>query len=938
MIRRTPSTHYASSLVSLAVLVIATVTMSACNSDAEGERDSSNTGYSAAPDTNSQKSTSNGDSTKTNSTAATSNSTNNNSTSGQPATATTKPSTSQPIPEGNAQQLLAFIDRLNKQPLQGNSEQEAIANLQKTQRTINEAATKLLTMELSDEDRKKAVEAKLGSIAVMMQIGVKGMDQQMLQFGEQLSREKNAELAFLGKKLLFSSKINDIQTGTNTDFATFAEQTRKLLDGHENDEDVFLLSQQACLSLANVDQGELSNQLFTDVGKAFAASKNPRLAEEAQNILQQTLFFNLKIKEKVAAAIQGEDGAKEALFEGIQTILDLETVGQAAFRNISELATQFEAAQQIDVAQEIYRRLGERFKAHADKTLSEEVLKAVSNGTVRASLVGKPYELTGVTNDNTPLDWSQYKGKVVFIDFWATWCLPCLQELPNVLAQHKKYHDQGLEVIGVNLDEEPQQIKQFLDRAPIPWATIVTANEKTTGFESPIAVKNGIDQIPFTVLIARDGTVAAINLRGAELESMLAKMFEEEDPPADDPPAKKAPSNEDQSFQFPSFQPRGGIGLVAVAGHFFAAGDDKTLKSAPKSDDDATDKQPAADNEPSNPYLAAAGLSAFELVDFILDMQEKPLSIRKRPGFADAVSEAADRVLKSTKSDKLQVLATLGKFTVLHERASFGDQQADEKLVAFLKIMKDDKREKIAQEVRFLQLERKLLEVDELPLEQVPGLLEEVKKYLADQKLTEKHLRLASSTVHSINRLEDEKQRESYFTEFGGIFSKSSAKQLAQYGKKLSRKPSGSSSDLVGKPLELAGTTALGTEFDWTQYRGKVVLVDFWATWCAPCRREMPHVKALYEKFKDKGFDVVAVSLDRDLDALAQYLKENNIAWTNLAGDGTQALAQKYGVRGIPTMMLIDQTGKIVDIRHNVAQLAPQIEPLLKGKKPGKTK
>ena len=88
-------------------------------------------------------------------------------------------------------------------------------------------------------------------------------------------------------------------------------------------------------------------------------------------------------------------------------------------------------------------------------------------------------------------------------------------------------------------------------------------------------------------------------------------------------------------------------------------------------------------------------------------------------------------------------------------------------------------------------------------------------------------------------------------------------------------------------------------------------------------------------KYQAKGFDIVAVSLDRDLDALAKYLKENNIPWTNLAGDATQELARKYGVRGIPTMMLIDQAGNVVDVSHNVAQIAPRIEPLLKAKKPG---
>jgi thiol-disulfide isomerase/thioredoxin len=108
------------------------------------------------------------------------------------------------------------------------------------------------------------------------------------------------------------------------------------------------------------------------------------------------------------------------------------------------------------------------------------------------------------------------------------------------------------------------------------------------------------------------------------------------------------------------------------------------------------------------------------------------------------------------------------------------------------------------------------------------------------------------------------------------------------------------------------------------------VIVDFWATWCGPCRREMPNVKAYYEKNADRGFDIVGVSLDQDLEALGQYLEENEIPWDNLSGDETQELASKYGVRGIPTMMLVDQGGKVVGVAHSLAALEPMAEKLLK--------
>ena len=925
MISRLPTTCYPQSLVSLAILITATLAISACNSEQDVERSSSTSNYAPVSETESGDQSDSKDPNEK--TAANGSQTSGNPSTTQPPALSTDQIDTTKVPEGSVKELLAFVEKLSKQPPQGATEKEAIANLTKTQATINEAATKLLTMETTDEQREQAIEAKLRSLAIMGRFGIENIEEELLAFAETLTKEKNATFAFLGKKILFGTKINNIQTGTDKKFAEFAEESRQLLEGNKDDEDIFLICQQAALALANVGQDNLSNDLFQDIGNTFKTSEKPELAREAENILQQTIFFNLKIEEKLTALIEEKEGAAEALLEAVQKLLALDSVGQAAFRNIYDIATRCEANDKIDLAREIYRKIGERFKSHSDKELAETIAQVVARGETRTTLIGKPYEITGVTIDGSDIDWKQYKGKVVLVDFWATWCIPCIQELPNVIDQYKKYHEQGFEVVGVNLDDDPARLKRFMDEAPIPWKTVVTVNEKTHGFDAPIAAKNGIDKIPFTILVDREGTVSAINLRGAELQTSLAKIFDSGEKPDAEKPAAKSPDKKDQSSHKPVASE-----LVALV----SCGDDNAATQADENEEKQTDETPAVEETASNPYLAAPGLSAFDLVDYILDMQEKPKSIRRRPGFSDAVSEAADRVLAATKSDKLQVIAILGKCAILHERASLGDKKADTKLVAFLQTIKQDKREKVVQEVQFLLIERKLIEVDELPLEQVTALLAEVKQYLANQKLNGRHLRLASSIVHAINRLEDDKQREGYFTDFGAIFSKSLDKQLAQYGKKLSRKPSQSSSDLVGKPLELTGTTALGTEFDWKQYRGKVVLVDFWATWCAPCRREMPHVKALYEKYKAKGFDIVAVSLDRDLDALAQYLKENNIAWTNLAGDETQQLAKKYGVRGIPTMMLIDQTGKIIDVSNNVAKLAPQVEPLLNGKKPGK--
>ena len=345
-------------------------------------------------------------------------------------------------------------------------------------------------------------------------------------------------------------------------------------------------------------------------------------------------------------------------------------------------------------------------------------------------------------------------------------------------------------------------------------------------------------------------------------------------------------------------------------------------------EDNAADDS-AAEIEAINPYSPRGDLSPDELVDFIFNMQDKPKSIQERPGFSGALIEAADRILAAESSDKQRQTAAETKFKLLHDQASLGNEKADDALVAFVEQMKDSQDEKIAAQVRFFQLERKAIDVDQLPIEQVPDLLAELKKYLADQKLDDRHLRMASYTVRAVNRLEDADRREEHFQEFGDLFAKSDGKELARYGKKLAKKPGVEMPDLLGKPLELAGVTTDGNAFEWKDYRGKIVLVDFWATWCGPCRAAMPQVKALHEELRDKGFDIVGVSLDKDPEQLAKYLDENDIPWTNLAGDEAIELGKKYGISAIPTLVLVDREGVVVAAGNKLDTLKPALDRLI---------
>jgi thiol-disulfide isomerase/thioredoxin len=119
----------------------------------------------------------------------------------------------------------------------------------------------------------------------------------------------------------------------------------------------------------------------------------------------------------------------------------------------------------------------------------------------------------------------------------------------------------------------------------------------------------------------------------------------------------------------------------------------------------------------------------------------------------------------------------------------------------------------------------------------------------------------------------------------------------------------------IGKPLEIRFTALDGREVDLAKLNGKVVLVEFWSTECGPCIAEMPKVKAVYEKYHNRGFEVVAISLDDKERALRRFIKEKQLPWPqHFDGKGwANQFAARYGIFIIPTMWLVDKQGNLRD-------------------------
>ena len=136
--------------------------------------------------------------------------------------------------------------------------------------------------------------------------------------------------------------------------------------------------------------------------------------------------------------------------------------------------------------------------------------------------------------------------------------------------------------------------------------------------------------------------------------------------------------------------------------------------------------------------------------------------------------------------------------------------------------------------------------------------------------------------------------------------------------------------DRVGKPFNLKYTAIDGREVDMAKLNGKVVLIDFWATWCGPCVAELPHVKEAYEKLHAKGFEIVGISFDEDQEALSKFVKDKAMPWTQFFdGKGWEnKFGKEFGINSIPAMWLIDKKGVLRD-QNARAELASKVEKML---------
>ena len=167
-------------------------------------------------------------------------------------------------------------------------------------------------------------------------------------------------------------------------------------------------------------------------------------------------------------------------------------------------------------------------------------------------------------------------------------------------------------------------------------------------------------------------------------------------------------------------------------------------------------------------------------------------------------------------------------------------------------------------------------------------------------------------------------------------YVKDVAKQLDEFNKAQSQQQQMQSSQ-QGLPVgtmapDITMNDPQGNPFSLSALRGKYVLVDFWASWCGPCRAENPNVVAAYQKYKDKNFTILGVSLDQEKDAWIKAIKDDHLDWKQISDlkFWNSAAVPLYQIQGIPYNVLVDPTGKIIATELRGPALDAKLDEVLK--------
>lgn len=380
------------------------------------------------------------------------------------------------VPDGTPQELLEFIKKMRESQADGTTRKARMDHMRNACEAIVTASEKIRDAKADDETTVAALKLELEALAMLKRLSEPGAAEKLDALTESLQKDKRPAVANLLKLQTLTQKMEKLDATNPKAVVAFAADVKAYASTAEPDIQLARLIQSATMSLYQSGKPEESGEFGRELTEKLSESKSPEM-------------------QMASAQMAG-------------------LVGQI-----------LESQGQEKEAAKFYRQMSERL-AKSDHEALHQAAQQLEGSARKLELVGQPMPISGKLVDGGKFDGAQFKGKVVLVDFWATWCGPCVAELPNVKEVYQKYHDRGFEVVGISLDEELDTLTKFIKEEHLPWPILFEGGEETSGWQHPLAKQYGVTAIPMAVLIDRQGKVVTLNARGERLGTMVEELLE----------------------------------------------------------------------------------------------------------------------------------------------------------------------------------------------------------------------------------------------------------------------------------------------------------------------------------------------------------------------------------------------------------------------------
>lgn len=372
----------------------------------------------------------------------------------------------------DAKELLSDLRKLQRSQGRTDTRTERIESC----REIVIAAERIRKLKADDETVAEAVKAEFDSLAMLARLDDEDAAAKLDTLTAELSDDERPAIANLVKTRNLLRKMNELDTDDATAVETFVREVNDVLQSSPPDVQMMPLAKAAVALLHNIKKRDEAAAAARKYADKFAKSNDP-----------------------------------DVIVRGIQ---------------LASLAGQIMELQGQEVQAGKYYRDFVNRSAKTENSDVREALESLQASARRLEMIGKPMPVSGEQLGGKTFDITQYKGKVVLVDFWATWCGPCVAELPNVKEIYARYHERGFEVVGISLDSEEDALRDFVKEERLAWPILFGGGGDGDGWSHPMAKKYQVDSIPTAILLDRQGKVVSVHARGERLGELVGKLLD----------------------------------------------------------------------------------------------------------------------------------------------------------------------------------------------------------------------------------------------------------------------------------------------------------------------------------------------------------------------------------------------------------------------------